>query len=219
MCIVHDQILKRIEEEKLIAILRGLTPQESIQTALALYEGGIRLIEVTFNQRQAESFDETTEAIRGICEASHGNMEVGAGTVTSLQMVRLAKNAGAQFIISPNTDQEVIFETKKLGMVSIPGAMTPSEAVTAHKAGADFVKLFPAGTLGPEYLKAVRSPLSHIKFMAVGGVNQHNIPDFVAAGACGVGVGGCLVNRDWIKEGRFDRLAALAAEYCKAMKT
>ena len=117
-------------------------------------------------------------------------MLVGAGTVTNTHLVDLTHAHGGQYIISPDTNVSVIKKTKELGMISMPGAMTPSEVITAHNAGADIVKLFPASDLGPRYLKAVRAPLNHIKIMAVGGINQKNMPDFLAAGACGFGVGG-----------------------------
>ena len=97
----------------------------------------------------------------------------------------------------------MIKRTRELGLVSMPGALTPSEIMTAHRAGADFVKLFPAADMGPGYLKAVRAPLNHIKLMAVGGINEKNAGDFLAAGAAGVGVGGNLANRAWIEAGEF----------------
>ena len=128
-------------------------------------------------------------------------------------MLELAKNAGAQFIVSPDTNEEVIRATVAAGMVSMPGALTPTEIVTAHAYGADFVKLFPAGTQGTAYFKAVTAPLNHIRLLAVGGVNEKNIADFLAAGAVGAGVGGNLVNKTWIANGEFDKITALAKEF------
>ena len=98
-------------------------------------------------------------------------------------------------------------------MVSMPGAMTPSEAMAAHTAGADFVKLFPAGALGAGYIKAVRAPLSHIAFLAVGGINENNAKSFIEAGCVGLGVGGNLVNKAWIEAGEFNKIAALARTF------
>ena len=116
-------------------------------------------------------------------------MLIGAGTVLTEQQVALTRQAGGKFIISPDTNEQVIRATRAADLVSIPGALTPSEAMTAHRAGADFVKLFPVSSMGPAYVKAVRAPLSHIRFLAVGGVNLNNLSDFLAAGACGVGMG------------------------------
>ena len=140
-------------------------------------------------------------------------MAFGAGTVTSLEMLELAKNAGAQFIVSPDTNEEVIKATVAGGMVSMPGALTPTEIVTAHRYGADFVKVFPTANLGASYIKAIRGPINHIRLLAVGGVNEKNIGEFLKAGVNGAGVGGNLVNKEWIKNGEFDKITALAKEF------
>ena len=140
---------------------------------------------------------------------------MGAGTVTSLEMLEGAYNAGAKFIVSPDTNPEVIKATVEKGMVSMPGAMTPTEIITAYKCGADFVKVFPVLNLGADYIKAVRGPYNHIPLLAVGGVNEKNMGDFIKAGACGVGVGGNLVNKDWIAKGEFEKITELAKEFVK----
>ena len=145
-------------------------------------------------------------------------MAFGTGTVTTLEMVELAKNAGAQFIVSPNTNEKVIRATVAAGMVSMPGAMTPSEVLDAHEYGADFVKLFPVGNLGTSYVKAICAPINHVRMLAVGGVNEKNTKDFLAAGAVGVGVGGNLVNKEWIAAGEFDKITALAREFTENIK-
>ena len=140
-------------------------------------------------------------------------MIFGAGTVTTLEMLELAKSAGAQFIVSPDTNEEVIKATVKNGMVSMPGAMTPTEILTAYRYGADFVKVFPTSNLGAAYIKAIRGPINHVRLLAVGGVNEKNIGEFIKAGACGAGVGGNLVNKEWIKAGKFDEITALSKEF------
>ena len=137
----------------------------------------------------------------------------GAGTVTTIEMLNLAKEAGAGFIVSPDCNPEVIKATVEAGMVSMPGAMTPTEILTAYRAGADFVKVFPTAGLGSAYIKAVRGPLNHIRLLAVGGVNEKNIADFLAAGCVGAGVGGNLVNKNWIANGEWDKITALAREF------
>ncbi len=139
-------------------------------------------------------------------------MAVGAGTVTSAALAELAHSAGAQFIVSPDTDPAVIRRTKELGMCAMPGAMTPSEIKTAYEAGADFVKVFPASVLGPEYIRAIRGPLGQIPLLAVGGVSEGNAAAFLQAGCVGVGVGGKLVNRDWIAAGQWDSITQLARQ-------
>jgi 2-dehydro-3-deoxyphosphogluconate aldolase/(4S)-4-hydroxy-2-oxoglutarate aldolase len=203
-------------EKKLIAIVRGLPQEEIVPLAGALLAGGISLIEVTFNQAKPESWQGTAEAIAAIAAVHGGAVRVGAGTVMTPQQLQLAQSAGAQFIISPNADTAIISETRALDLVSMPGCMTPTECAAAHAAGADFIKLFPAGSLGPGYLKALAAPLSHLKFMAVGGISPQTIPGFVQAGALGFGVGGNLVNRTWISAGEFEKITALAQEYVQA---
>ena len=126
---------------------------------------------------------------------------------------KIAAEAGASYIISPDTDVDVIRKTRELGLVSLPGAYTPSEAKQAYNAGADFVKLFPCVGDAPAYIKALCGPLNHIRFLAVGGVNENNAADFLKAGALGVGVGGNLVNKDWIKAGEYDKVRDAAKKY------
>ena len=210
---MRETVINEIKKQKIIAIMRGLSTDEAVKTAKALYEGGITLVEVTFNQKAPETFVDTAAAIKAIKEEMGDKMLVGAGTVTSPELVKLAAEAGALYIISPDTDVAVIKTTKELGLVSLPGAYTPTEAKVAYNAGADFVKLFPCVGNAPAYVKAVCAPLNHINFLAVGGVNADNAADFLKAGALGVGVGGNLVNKEWIKNGEFDKIIAEAKKY------
>ena len=213
---MKGQIIEAIEKNKIIAIIRGLDKQNCVRTAEALYHGGIKLVEVTFNQKETQKVGQTLDAIRAIRQTLDKRVWVGAGTVTSPELARLAKEAGAAFIISPDANADVIRVTGELGMVSIPGALTATEVLAAHRAGADFVKLFPAASLGTGYLKALRSPINHVKFLAVGGIDQSNLKDFLQAGAYGLGVGGCLVKQQWIEEGNFQGITELAKEFCRA---
>lgn len=205
-----------VQKSKIIAIVRGLAPEYMLGLADALYAGGIDMMEVTFNQRKPETWKDTAAAIRAIREHVEGKVLAGAGTVVTEEQLQMAIDAGAEYIITPNTDPNLIRKVKKAGLCSFPGALTPSEIITAFHAGADAVKVFPAGNLGPAYIKAVCAPLSNIPLMAVGGVNEKNLADFMAAGCCGVGVGGNLVNKDWIEAGEWDKITALAREYRKA---
>ncbi len=210
---MRDQIIQKVLEKKIVAIVRGVYGEDCVKLAQALYEGGIELLEVTFDQSKPELLERTSDTIHQLIERLGDKMIFGAGTVTSVQMLELAKNAGARFIVSPDTNEAVIRATVAAGMVSMPGALTPTEIVTAHSYGADFVKLFPAGTQGTAYFKAVTAPLNHIRLLAVGGVNEKNIADFLSAGAVGAGVGGNLVNKTWIANGEFDKITALAKEF------
>lgn len=207
-----EEIIQVIEQEKVIAIVRGIAADKCMKVADALYEGGIRLMEVTFNPQDPASFATTVSCIKAISEKYAGRMLVGAGTVLTTEQVEMTAQAGGCFIISPNVNVDVIHRTVELGMVSMPGAMTPTEIVTAHDAGAQFVKVFPAGDLGPAYIKAVRAPISHVKLTAVGGVNAENFGDFLKAGVVGAGIGGNLANKKWIEAGEFHKITETARE-------
>ncbi len=212
-----NDLMEKVRRDKLIAIVRGLGRDHMLSLAGALIEGGITMIEVTFNQARPETWTDTRAAIHSIAEEFQGVVVAGAGTVMSVEQANMAKDAGAEYIVAPNVDEAVIREAKRLGMGAFPGALTPTECQAAHLAGADAVKLFPAGDLGPGYLKAIRAPLSHIEFLAVGGVNEKNAAEFLKAGAVGLGVGGSLVNREWIEAGEFCKITALARAYRKAV--
>lgn len=212
---MRQQTIQAILDHKIIAIVRGVDGDSILKIAHALYEGGIRLVEVTFNQKDPASFHKTAEAIRSIREEMGDKMLVGAGTVTTPELVDMAAEAGALYIISPDTDAAVIRRTRELGLVSLPGAYTATEAKQAHLAGADMVKLFPCIEGAPAYLKALCAPLSHIRFLAVGGVNADNCAEFFKAGAVGIGVGSCLVNKKWADAGRFDLITEEAKKFVR----
>ena len=210
---MEQKMIDLVLESRIVAIVRGLD-DGYVPLAQAMYDGGIRAIEVTFNQKDPSQWVKTTNGIRQITEAMGEKMLVGAGTVTSVELAELAHEAGAQFIVSPDINEEVIRRTKELGMLSMPGALTPTEVLSAYKAGADFVKVFPAGPLGSSYVKAIRGPLNHIRLLAVGGVSEKNVAEFIKAGCVGAGVGGNLVNKDWIAAGEFDKIREVAAQLC-----
>lgn len=203
---MKTQIISAIEQHKLIAIVRGAAPEKCLRVAQALYDGGIRLMEITYDQKHPETWKDTANAIGAIAKSFEGKLWVGAGTVTCPELVELTAEAGGLFVISPDTNENVIRRANELGLVSIPGALTPTEILTAHRAGADFVKLFPAGTLGVGYFKAVKAPISHVKMLVVGGVDEKNVASFLAAGANGAGIGGSLVNKALVDAEDFDQI-------------
>lgn len=198
---------------RIVAIVRGLDSALCKRLAEALFDGGIRMMEVTFDQTGRLPQEETVKAIEELRSGWDGKMRIGAGTVLSLQQLSLAEKAGASYIVTPNTNPELIRRAKELGLGVLAGAMTPSEIHTAYEAGADFVKVFPASVLGPEYIRAVQAPLGHIPMLAVGGVNERNIADYLRAGAAGAGVGGGLVSRRNVEEGRLEQIRELALKY------
>lgn len=214
---MREHTIQTIAQQQIIAILRGIQPKDIVQTAEALYRGGIRLMEITFDRSGKIPNEVTCESITLASKAMEGKMLVGAGTVTTIEHVEAAHRAGAKFLISPDMNEDVIRRTVELGMVSIPGALTPTEIVSAHEAGADYVKLFPAGNMGPGYVKAVCAPLNDIRILAVGGINAANAADYMKAGSCGIGVSGNLANRAWIENGEFDKIEFTARELVNAV--
>lgn len=208
-----DKTINRIKENKIIAIIRGINQDKIVRTAEALYAGGIFLVEVTFNQSSPNGNQETYEAIKAISVNLGDKICVGAGTVMTVEQVELAVKAGAKYIISPNFDKEIVAKTLELGVVSIPGVITPSEITDAYKAGASFVKIFPASNFGPDYIKSIKSPISHIPMLAVGGIDLNNLKEYMDTGIDGVGLGSSLVNKKIVNEGRFNELTELAKKF------
>ena len=210
--------LEYVKARKVVAIVRGLAPEHIVRLGHALSEGGIGLMEVTYNRRAPETWGATAKAIEAVAKEFGEELLAGAGTVITLEQVRMTYDAGGRYLVTPATQPEIIRAGKALGLGLYPGAFTATEILAAWEAGADAVKVFPAGTVGPGYIKAVRAPLSHIPLMAVGGVNEKNAGDFMKAGCVGVGVGGNLVNREWIENGEGGKITELARAYMKAVE-
>ncbi len=215
---MRSSVIQSVKDEKIIVIVRKVEREKILPLADALYAGGIRLMEITFDASGKTADTDTAENIRLLAESFRGRMHIGAGTVLTERQVELTALAGGSFIISPHVSREIIEKTVSVGLVSIPGALTPTEAQTAHLCGADFVKLFPITDLGVSYFKAIRAPLSHIPFLAVGGIDLTNISAYLAAGASGFGIGGNIIDKKRIAENRFGEITALAEQYTKAVK-
>ena len=207
---MKQPVIDQIIAEKVVAIVRGYSIEQCIRLARALHEGGVNMLEVTFPQTNKEEMLFTSRTIEALRNELGDCMEFGAGTVTSPEMVDMAQSAGATFIISPNTDGKVIDRTLQKGLVSIPGAFTPTEIKTAYDLGADIVKVFPANMFGPSYFKTVHAPLSQVRLMAVGGVTEKDINAYLAAGACSAGVAGCLFNAKKIENGLWQEITEAA---------
>ncbi|WP_245562164.1 bifunctional 4-hydroxy-2-oxoglutarate aldolase/2-dehydro-3-deoxy-phosphogluconate aldolase [Niabella aurantiaca] len=179
-------VYQQITSNKLVAILRGADPRDVVRIAAALYEGGIRLLEITMNS------EAPLKAIEQVAHKLGDRLVIGAGTVLDAGMAADAVSAGARFILSPVVEATVISAARKLGAVSIPGAYTATEIYTAHRAGADIVKVFPATS--PAYIKDLRAPLPHIPLLPTGGITPENIGAYLKTGAVGFGIGSALVN-------------------------
>lgn len=207
---MKNQVINRILEEKIVVIVRGIASDKIIPLAEAMYEGGIRALEITYNASNMDENAEVAGNIKKLVDHFGARMIIGAGTVLTTKQVELTKAAGGTFIISPNAKEEIIRKTCELGMVSIPGALTPTECVDAYDAGADFVKLFPITNLGSSYVKAMKAPLSHIRFLGVGGIDENNMEEYLKAGVCGFGIGSNIVNKKLIETGDFKAITELA---------
>ena len=203
--------LSQITVHKIVAILRGIQPDDVLKIAGALCDGGVKIIEVTLNSPNA------LLAIEQLNSAYGNQLLVGAGTVLAISDAKAAMAAGAKFLISPNVDIAVIKAAKNAGILSIPGAFTPTEIVTAHNNGADIVKVFPAPDAA--YIKNILAPLNHIKLMPTGGINLTNIKSFKDAGATAFGIGSSLVNnQSIIDETYLQQLTIKAGNFIAAIR-
>ena len=213
-----ENTIKKIEKEKIIVIVRGVANEKLIPLGMAMYDGGIRLIECTYDKSGVISDEDVANGIRMLVNHFGDKMCIGAGTVLTEKQVELTKNAGGRFIISPDTNPPVIKRTKELGLVSIPGALTPTEIAAASRLGADFVKIFPIGSMGSNYIKDIKAPLSNVKLLAVGGVDENNMKSYLDAGACGIGIGSGIVKKKMLEENDFEQITALARLYTERLK-
>jgi 2-dehydro-3-deoxyphosphogluconate aldolase / (4S)-4-hydroxy-2-oxoglutarate aldolase len=204
--------LKRVLDTGIVAILRAPSSEHLTNVARALFEGGIDVIEVTFTVPGA------LEILAAVKKELGDRVLLGAGTVLDPETARAALLAGAEFLVSPGLNLDVIRLCNRYDKLAMPGAFTPTEILAAWEAGAGIVKVFPSDAVGPSYLKALKGPYPHIRLMPTGGVNLQTLPDFIKAGACAVGVGSSLVDPQAIREGKYDRLRDLAGQYLQAVK-
>lgn len=203
--------LERVLKTGIVAIIRASSGDQLVNVAQALYDGGIDVIEVTFTTPGV------VDVISAVRKELGNKILLGAGTVLDPETARTAILAGAEFIVSPCVNLDVIKLAHRYDKLVMPGAYTPTEIVTAWEAGADVIKLFPAEIGGAPYLKAVKGPLPQVRIMPTGGVNQQTLRDFVKAGACAVGLGSQLVEKEALERGDFQRIRQLASEYVQLM--
>lgn len=208
-----ENTMEILLKHKIIAIVRRVAAEKTLPLAEALYEGGIRLIEVTFDQNDPDCVRVTANIIEQLSKRFGDVMCVGAGTVLNCEQLKAAAESGAKYILSPNVNTEVIKESVNMGVVAIPGAMTPTEIQYAWTLGASAVKLFPAGDMGLSYFKSLRGPLNHIPLVVTGGIDENNMLDYFNAGAIGAGIGSNITKGALINEGKFEELTTLAKKY------
>lgn len=210
-----QKIIKDMYQDKIVAIFRGIDENKASRTANALWAGGVKFCEVTFAMKDKDDgFTPTLNSVRNIIAGKDDrDLHVGVGTVLTTEQVILAREAGADFIITPTINTDVICLANELGMMTMPGGYTPTEIETAYETGADFVKIFPASEAGPSYFKACKGPLAHIPLIAVGGIDIDNMKAFMENGCIGFGIGGNLVNKKLIEAGKYDDLTKLAKKF------
>ncbi len=204
----RETAARRLCEKGIVAVVRTTGSEQLIEVARALLQGGVDCIEITMT---------TPNALKVIsdCRSSLAEAMIGVGSVLSADVARDAIDAGAQFVVSPIFKTEIIDAAHAADLPCVPGCFTPTEIITATDAGADMVKVFPAGMFGPKYFKAIRAPMPHLKLTPTGGVNLDTAADWIDAGAVTLGVGSALVTKAALAEGDFDEIERLGGEYVR----
>jgi 2-dehydro-3-deoxyphosphogluconate aldolase/(4S)-4-hydroxy-2-oxoglutarate aldolase len=205
------EILQSIVEVGIVPVVRALTAEAAIQAVEACLNGGVRVAEITMTVPGA------VPALEKLAARFSGKMLLGAGTVLDAETARVCILAGAEFLVTPNLRPATIEMAKRYSKAIFPGALTPTEVLTAWEAGADAIKIFPCGNVGgAKYIKALKAPFPQIEMMPTGGVTLETIGDFFKAGACAVGIGGELADATLMKEGRFGEIEERARQFLAA---
>jgi 2-dehydro-3-deoxyphosphogluconate aldolase/(4S)-4-hydroxy-2-oxoglutarate aldolase len=199
--------LRRVLDCGVVAVVRSPDGQQLVEVARALADGGVTVVEITMTVPDA------LDVVRQVRRALGDRLLLGAGTILDTETARAALLAGAEYLVAPTLNFEVIRLCQRYDKLVMPGAFTPTEILAAWEAGADIVKVFPADVLGPAFFKALRGPLPQIRLMPTGGVDLKTAADFLRAGACCLGVGGQLVDPNAVAAGDFDRIRNLARQY------
>jgi 2-dehydro-3-deoxyphosphogluconate aldolase/(4S)-4-hydroxy-2-oxoglutarate aldolase len=207
-----EAVLSRIVECGVVAIVRAPSGEKLVDVAQALLAGGVEAVEVTFTVPAAH------RVLEQVADRLGDKIVLGAGTVLDPETARAALLAGAQFIVSPTLNRKVIRLCRRYDKAVMPGALTPTEILTAWEAGADIVKVFPSDFTGPGYLKVLHGPLPQVRLLPTGGVTLQTVADFIRAGACAVGVGGNLVEAKAVAAGDMARIESLARQFVDIIK-
>src|SRR5881409_518973 len=199
--------LRRVLDCGIVAVVRSPDSRQLVEVARALADGGVTVVEITMSVPNA------LDVVRQVRQALGDRVLLGAGTVLDAETARAVLLAGAEYIVAPTVNLEVIKLCRRYDKLVMPGAFTPTEILTAWEAGADIVKIFPADVVGPAFFKALKGPLPQIRLMPTGGVDLTTAAAFLRAGACCLGVGGQLVEPKAVAERNFDRIRDLARQY------
>jgi 2-dehydro-3-deoxyphosphogluconate aldolase / (4S)-4-hydroxy-2-oxoglutarate aldolase len=210
----REKALSRIRELGVVPIVRVSTTEDAFRAVDSIVAGGLSIVEITMGVPNALR---VMEQVRG---RFGEELLLGAGTVLDAETCRAALLAGAEFIVTPTLDVKVIETSRRYSKACIPGALTPTEILTAWQAGADLVKVFPCGSVGgPQYIKSLRGPLPQIDFVPTGGVTLETAPDYIRAGAAAVAAGGELVSAKALREGKPDVVADNARKFLEAVRS
>lgn len=207
-----ENILRVIIDCGVVAVVRVGSAREALEVCPAIARGGVKPVEVTMTVPNA------IDVIKEFKSTVKDEVLVGAGTVLDPETARAAILAGVDYIVTPTLNLKVIEMCHRYGIVVIPGAFTPTEILTAWEAGADIVKVFPAGVAGPQYLRDIKGPLPQVRLLPTGGVTLENTPDFIKAGAVAVAVGTALVDKKLVAEKKFDLITERARQFVEAVR-
>jgi 2-dehydro-3-deoxyphosphogluconate aldolase/(4S)-4-hydroxy-2-oxoglutarate aldolase len=204
--------LRQVLEGGIVAVVRSPDSRQLVEVCRALADGGVTTVEITMSVPSA------LEVLRQVRQALGDRLLLGAGTVLDPETARAVLLAGAEYVVAPTVNLDVIRLCQRYDKLVMPGAFTPTEILTAWEAGADVVKVFPAEVVGPAFFKALRGPLPQVRLMPTGGVDLHTAAAFLEAGACCLGVGSQLVEPRAVAEGNFERIRDLARQYAAVVK-
>ncbi|MEZ4519524.1 MAG: bifunctional 4-hydroxy-2-oxoglutarate aldolase/2-dehydro-3-deoxy-phosphogluconate aldolase [Chloroflexota bacterium] len=206
-----QQVLDRIQDLGVLAVIRGPSPELTLEMVGALAAGGVSGIEITYTTPNA------AEVVRTLDERFGDDILLGMGTLTKPEQAAEAQQAGAKFLVSPMIEESLVKAMVSTGLPIMVGALTPTEIFQAHQLGSDVVKLFPGSAVGPGYVKAIHGPFPNIPLMPTGGVSEDNLADWFKAGVFAVGAGSQLSPAKLAKEGRFDEITAIAEKFVAAI--
>src|SRR5215470_8315041 len=204
--------LRRVLDCGIVAVVRSPDSRQMVEVTRALADGGVTVVEITMTVPNA------LDVVREVRQALGDRLLLGAGTILDTETARAALLAGAEYLVAPTLNLDVIRLCQRYDKLVMPGAFTPTEILTAWEAGADIVKVFPADVVGPAFFKAVRAPLPQVKLMPTGGVDLTTAAEFLKAGACCLGVGSQLVEPKAVAGGDFERIGELARQYVRVVR-
>lgn len=209
----REEVIKEIQNKKIMIVVRGIYNDELLRLATALQAGGVKCFEITYDPTDPNTLSTIKNNIQMLEEHFHDKLLLGVGTVLTPEQVKNAKEAGAKFIVSPNFNEDVVKTTIAEGLVSIPGCMTPTEICAADECGADFIKLFPAGTLGIKYCKDIFAPLHHVRYLATVGVTEETFEEYLKIGFAGAGISSQLIDKKLRDAGNYEELTRRAKRF------